>query len=766
MGVKGLTALLQRLAPQSIRSQHISYYKGKTLAVDVSCFLNRFNPHPARVQRGVYRLCMYLQLNGIKPIFVFDGAKRIVEKQREIARRQATKERIEKSFKLEKDRKSILKDLKGSTKLLQKFSPETVSSILGDIQLQTNSPELAITSTSVDTSDKPEDDTSDDSCGNMDTKDSRVPQELISFESLNFQDESLENEPQWHIPILSEDERRQLDAHSEDFKSFISDQELFRPTSIGDYGSSEPIDHDMWSPDQNIEDLNELVDDLADYAGSNSLETSGDNNLPTSIESVIPAEEIARVYSMNPLDPSNDAQVRRIVHQALSKFVKSIESKYEGDTEEFENNATQRQKELNILEQELVQQIKEIARSNNAATENAEKGMSVQEMGDSGSAMLPLSPLETQVPQSGVLSTPIVSTLSESLSESLTESLSESLSKSLSGSLLDSHENIANEPSTTQGPPTSSTPTLAVGEGVRNLQREPDSMSKDPISVAIEGQDALPADTKNSEEIFEKNLSARDREVDVETGEKQDLQSMIKKVLSTHQTLLVTLERRTLRVTQPLSLSCQALLEAMGQPVVVASEAEAESVCARLTTLGIADASVSEDTDTAVFGDGLLLRQVGSSGDRDILEINPLVARKSLERVGPFKAVKLIQQYGSIESVLANISNQPRPDFMYDHARRVFDRVPSIPERPDAYLPKPEMHTLLQELMSKYEIVPEEFERELNQEMGVERAESSEDRDVFGNSLATNSLGADPFKASIVSIPETDKYDYHKFNKW
>lgn len=43
MGVKGLTALLQRLAPDAVKTQHISHYKGKSLAIDVSCFLNRFS---------------------------------------------------------------------------------------------------------------------------------------------------------------------------------------------------------------------------------------------------------------------------------------------------------------------------------------------------------------------------------------------------------------------------------------------------------------------------------------------------------------------------------------------------------------------------------------------------------------------------------------------------------------------------------------------------------------------------------------------------
>jgi hypothetical protein len=43
MGVRGLTALLQRLAPRAVTTQDISHYRGKTLAVDASCYLNRFS---------------------------------------------------------------------------------------------------------------------------------------------------------------------------------------------------------------------------------------------------------------------------------------------------------------------------------------------------------------------------------------------------------------------------------------------------------------------------------------------------------------------------------------------------------------------------------------------------------------------------------------------------------------------------------------------------------------------------------------------------
>ncbi|KAK5808724.1 PIN domain-like protein, partial [Linnemannia elongata] len=137
MGVKGLTALLQRLAPDAVKTQHISHYKGKSLAIDVSCFLNRFiytiDPHPARVQRNLYRLCIYLHLHDIRPVFVFDGPGRIVEKEQEGIRREAMKEKVKKSFQLEKIRKTRLKGLQGSAQILKDFSTEDVISMLEDM---------------------------------------------------------------------------------------------------------------------------------------------------------------------------------------------------------------------------------------------------------------------------------------------------------------------------------------------------------------------------------------------------------------------------------------------------------------------------------------------------------------------------------------------------------------------------------------------------------------------------------------------------------
>ncbi|KAF9403199.1 Elongation of fatty acids protein 2 [Mortierella sp. AD011] len=676
------------------------------------------DPHPARVQRGVYRLCTYLRLNGIKPIFVFDGPVRIIEKQREAERRAAVKERIERSFQLEKTRKSRLKGLKGSSKLLQSFPPGRAASILEGIQLQSGKPVLTTTqvASAISTGDF-EASTSPNLSEKSGKEVLHSIQKLFPLEDLSLDEGGLENEPLWHIPEVSEDEQRQLDVQSHDIKDLYADD---GSSPLVDFGYDEDVEspkHDIYTLEHSELDIEtvgdlDLIHDLSDDVDA----TFRDDGLPlvlrtgTSIQNVIPADELVQIYKANPLDPANDDQIRQKVHEALLRFVETIEKEYEGDAEESEKHATQRQKELNMLEQKLVEEIKEVARFNSAGLKPREECSFVPAGSDAESVVSLLTTPETPASHPETPA-PLGSTLSETQS-------SPDMSTTRN---LDSEQ--------VSSPTKSRRRKKRVDKEASSRQNEQGNERSEPalVDIVTEEQDAQPVEAINPTQ----NIYATNDDTDIATEAKQDrdLQSMIKDVLSTHQTLLVTLERRTLSVTRPLTLSCQMLLKAMGQPVVEAQDAEAESVCARLATLGIADASVSEDTDTAVFGNGILLRQVDNSKNKDIIEINPLVAQKSL-------------------------GNQPRPDFFYDQARRVFDSVPEVPECPDAYQPKPEIQPLLQELISKYEIDPEDVEREIKREMGFEKFLSTESRDVFGGSPAFNSMGPDPFKALVIDIPE------------
>ncbi|KAF9188205.1 Elongation of fatty acids protein 2 [Haplosporangium sp. Z 767] len=770
MGVKGLTGLLQKLAPQAVNLHHISHYKGKTLAVDVSCFLNRFiygaDPHPARVQRGVYRLCAYLHFHGIKPIFVFDGPGRIIEKQREVRRREAMKGKVEKAFRLEKVRKARLKDLKGSTQLLRTIPPERASMILEDIRLQDHE------AISVKPSIPPEAIKS----GSISVRDELLT--ILGLDPLedmdmHHQDENIEDDIFWTAPSTPEDMHQQLEDHLQLARGFYREASFLTESMDFDVGGcdTDVFERELDTLDrleldiETVADL-DLIQDLSDKGGD---DTSG--HLPlvlrtgTSIRiPILVQPELMEVGALS--DTEYDAKIREKVHAALIKFVQSVEGNTEVDIAALAENATQKQKVLNTLEEELVQEIKEMYRTN--GSHNGQESLTLNirieapgpmEQVSQSSIMQPFD--NEQYPPTST--PPLAAELSTNSEEQATISMQPLLP------VLQTERDDAETTFVDDG-------IAGKGDGMQ----ADEELIGDDVMVTTGKMDTVEEMVADIE--IEQSEPGTDAAVDTE--EDKDLKSMIHGVLTAHQSIFHTLERRTMRVTRELVLSCQGLLKAMGQPVIEAKNAEAEAVCARLTTLGFTDASVSEDTDTAVFGNGLLLRQVGASGDKDIIEINPLIAHSllglnrdafrdmcilcgtdfsgTIEGIGPLKAAKLIQYYGSIESIMVNVDNKPRIDFLYDHARRVFDRTPIVPLDHSAYQPKPEIQPLLQELMQKYEIDPEEVANDIrNESMQTDKQSAlSGTQDVFGDE-GTTAMGKDPFKASAISIPDLDSESLH-----
>lgn len=126
-----------------------------------------------------------------------------------------------------------------------------------------------------------------------------------------------------------------------------------------------------------------------------------------------------------------------------------------------------------------------------------------------------------------------------------------------------------------------------------------------------------------------------------------------------------------------------------------------------------------------------------------------------MEGIGPRRAAKLIQYYGSIESVMANSGYKPRPDFVYDRARRVFDRTPIVPLDPAVYKPKPQIQPLLLELLLKYDINPEEVKKEL---LHGPETEGMDNIPAFSQGTSSRVLGGstgmgiDPFQATVINI--------------
>ncbi|KAI8055454.1 PIN domain-like protein [Syncephalis plumigaleata] len=118
MGVRDLTRLLQRFAPNAIKENRPHYYRGWPVAIDASLYLHRFvyaghlqyaYPHVV----GFYGLCRHLQAWKMRPIFVFDGEQRAESKQRESERRQRLKNQTERELYVSKARAERLERLAG-----------------------------------------------------------------------------------------------------------------------------------------------------------------------------------------------------------------------------------------------------------------------------------------------------------------------------------------------------------------------------------------------------------------------------------------------------------------------------------------------------------------------------------------------------------------------------------------------------------------------------------------------------------------------------
>jgi len=115
MGIKGLSKLLQELAPSSFKEQELKSYFGRILAVDASMALYQFLI--AVRQQGVngqltndvgdvtshlvgifYRTIRMVE-NGLKPVFVFDGKPPDFKEMKELQKRQENREKAQQEYK-------------------------------------------------------------------------------------------------------------------------------------------------------------------------------------------------------------------------------------------------------------------------------------------------------------------------------------------------------------------------------------------------------------------------------------------------------------------------------------------------------------------------------------------------------------------------------------------------------------------------------------------------------------------------------------------
>lgn len=134
---------------------------------------------------------------------------------------------------------------------------------------------------------------------------------------------------------------------------------------------------------------------------------------------------------------------------------------------------------------------------------------------------------------------------------------------------------------------------------------------------------------------------------------------------------IATLESRTQRLTPTIRETTRELLRLLDVPIVEAP-AEGEAQAAYMARTGSADYVGSEDYDTLLLGAPLTLRQLTSSGDPELMDLQATLDKHDLTReqlvdvgilmgtdfneglrgVGPKTAVKSIQEHGDLWSVL------------------------------------------------------------------------------------------------------------------
>ena len=131
------------------------------------------------------------------------------------------------------------------------------------------------------------------------------------------------------------------------------------------------------------------------------------------------------------------------------------------------------------------------------------------------------------------------------------------------------------------------------------------------------------------------------------------------------------LEARTQRLTDVIQETTRGLFDRLDVPYVEAP-AEGEAQCAYMARVGDVDYAGSEDYDTLLFGAPLTLRQLTSSGNPELMDLEATLAEldltleqlvdvailcgtdfnEGISGVGPKTAVKEIKEHGDLWGVL------------------------------------------------------------------------------------------------------------------
>jgi flap endonuclease-1 len=165
------------------------------------------------------------------------------------------------------------------------------------------------------------------------------------------------------------------------------------------------------------------------------------------------------------------------------------------------------------------------------------------------------------------------------------------------------------------------------------------------------------------------------------------------------------LESRTQRLTDTIVDTTRELLSLLDVPIVDAP-AEGEAQCAAMAHDSIVEYAGTEDYDALLFGAPMTIRQLTSSGDPELMDLEATLSEHGITReqlvdvailcgtdfnegiggIGPKTAVSLVREHGTIDAVL-EAEGESIPHV--DRIRQLFldpavsDVSPDLDIRPD-----------------------------------------------------------------------------------
>ena len=109
MGINGLNTFIKEKIPNAIQEIHLKRFKGSRVAVDTSIYFYKFLYKNDRFIEGFFQQIYRLMLNGITPIYIFDGTPP-PEKKETLLLRKEKREELKKNIPIIEDKINSLGD--------------------------------------------------------------------------------------------------------------------------------------------------------------------------------------------------------------------------------------------------------------------------------------------------------------------------------------------------------------------------------------------------------------------------------------------------------------------------------------------------------------------------------------------------------------------------------------------------------------------------------------------------------------------------------